>query len=111
MDYEQVINVLAMEKSMCEEELRATKSKLKLYDRSYLCNVIILAENASCKANATLAANACCSSLQQSKCLFQMLVSNACCKAKKMRQMQLQMLAANASKLSIHWLLQLQANG
>ncbi|GKD25281.1 hypothetical protein Tco_1231495, partial [Tanacetum coccineum] len=27
MDYEQVINVLAMEKSMCEEELRATKIK------------------------------------------------------------------------------------
>ncbi|GJR85171.1 hypothetical protein Tco_0209182 [Tanacetum coccineum] len=35
MDYEQVINVLAMEKSMCEEELRATKSKLKLYDRLF----------------------------------------------------------------------------
>ncbi|GJW17221.1 hypothetical protein Tco_0024657 [Tanacetum coccineum] len=34
MDYEQVINVLAREKSMCEEELRATKSKLKLYDSS-----------------------------------------------------------------------------
>ncbi|GJW11560.1 hypothetical protein Tco_1577387 [Tanacetum coccineum] len=34
MDYEQVVNVLAMEKSMCEEELRATKSKLKLHDRS-----------------------------------------------------------------------------
>ncbi|GJX33997.1 calcium-binding EF-hand family protein [Tanacetum coccineum] len=32
MDYEQVINVLAMEKSTCEEELRATKSKLKLHD-------------------------------------------------------------------------------
>ncbi|GKC91536.1 hypothetical protein Tco_1152185 [Tanacetum coccineum] len=36
MDYEQVINVLAREKSMCEEELRATKSKLKLYDRLFL---------------------------------------------------------------------------
>ncbi|GJW01912.1 hypothetical protein Tco_1560768 [Tanacetum coccineum] len=35
MDYEQVINVLAMEKSMCEEESRATKSKLKLYDRLF----------------------------------------------------------------------------
>nr|GEU99758.1 hypothetical protein [Tanacetum cinerariifolium] len=35
MDYEQVINVLAMEKSMCEEELRAIKSKLKLYDRLF----------------------------------------------------------------------------
>nr|GEV22774.1 hypothetical protein [Tanacetum cinerariifolium] len=35
MDYEQVINVLAIEKSMCEEELRATKSKHKLYDRLF----------------------------------------------------------------------------
>ncbi|GJW46805.1 hypothetical protein Tco_0078451 [Tanacetum coccineum] len=35
MDYEQVINVLAMEKSMCEEELRATKSKLKFVDRLF----------------------------------------------------------------------------
>nr|GEV35264.1 RNA-directed DNA polymerase, eukaryota [Tanacetum cinerariifolium] len=34
MDYEQVINVLAMEKSRLEEELRATKLKIKLYDRS-----------------------------------------------------------------------------
>ncbi|GKE33734.1 hypothetical protein Tco_1453056 [Tanacetum coccineum] len=35
MDYEQVINVLAMEKSMYEEELGATKSKLKLYNRLF----------------------------------------------------------------------------
>ncbi|GKA82507.1 hypothetical protein Tco_0789255 [Tanacetum coccineum] len=35
MDYEQVINVLAREKSMCEEELRATKLKLKWYDRLF----------------------------------------------------------------------------
>ncbi|GJY72631.1 hypothetical protein Tco_0476334 [Tanacetum coccineum] len=33
VDYEQFIEVLAMDKSMLEEELRATKSKLKLYDR------------------------------------------------------------------------------
>nr|GEU34706.1 tyrosine--tRNA ligase 1, cytoplasmic-like [Tanacetum cinerariifolium] len=33
VDYEQLINVLAMDKSRLEEELRATKSKLKLYDR------------------------------------------------------------------------------
>ncbi|GJZ26836.1 hypothetical protein Tco_0571089 [Tanacetum coccineum] len=39
MDYEQVINVLAREKSMCEEELRATKSKLKLYDSLKGCLV------------------------------------------------------------------------
>ncbi|GJU09952.1 hypothetical protein Tco_1132348 [Tanacetum coccineum] len=41
MNYEQVINVLAMEKSMCEEELRATKSKLKLYD-SLGCKIKVL---------------------------------------------------------------------
>nr|GFA06291.1 hypothetical protein [Tanacetum cinerariifolium] len=35
VDYEQVINVLAMEKSRLEEELRATKSKQKLYDRLF----------------------------------------------------------------------------
>ncbi|GKC52600.1 hypothetical protein Tco_1075345 [Tanacetum coccineum] len=34
VDYEQFIEVLAMDKSMLEEELRATKSKLKLYDRN-----------------------------------------------------------------------------
>ncbi|GJR73198.1 hypothetical protein Tco_1174484 [Tanacetum coccineum] len=33
VDYEQLINVLAMDKARLEEELRATKSKLKLYDR------------------------------------------------------------------------------
>nr|GEV65036.1 retrovirus-related Pol polyprotein from transposon TNT 1-94 [Tanacetum cinerariifolium] len=35
MDYEQMINILAMKKSMREEELRATKLKLKLYDRLF----------------------------------------------------------------------------
>ncbi|GJR05403.1 hypothetical protein Tco_0528387 [Tanacetum coccineum] len=39
MDYEQVVNVLAMEKSMCEEELRATKSKLKLCNIRIFVNV------------------------------------------------------------------------
>ncbi|GJY59853.1 hypothetical protein Tco_0459745, partial [Tanacetum coccineum] len=33
MDYEQVVDVLAMDKSMLEEELRAAKLKLQLYDR------------------------------------------------------------------------------
>ncbi|GJW41224.1 hypothetical protein Tco_0067069 [Tanacetum coccineum] len=32
VNYEQVINVLAMDKSRLEEELRATQSKMKLYD-------------------------------------------------------------------------------
>ncbi|GKE42274.1 hypothetical protein Tco_1469558 [Tanacetum coccineum] len=60
VDYEQLINVLAMDKSMLEEELRATKAKLKL---SYLCNnlydlcaqmVTYFAANDSCKADAIL---------------------------------------------------------
>ncbi|GKE36986.1 hypothetical protein Tco_1460391, partial [Tanacetum coccineum] len=41
VDYEQLTDVLAMYKSVLEEELRATKSKLKLYDRCYVCNVRI----------------------------------------------------------------------
>ncbi|GJT71280.1 hypothetical protein Tco_1030566 [Tanacetum coccineum] len=40
VDYEQLINVLAMDKSRLEEELKATKSKLKLYDRCYGSNVM-----------------------------------------------------------------------
>ncbi|GKC12149.1 hypothetical protein Tco_1008931 [Tanacetum coccineum] len=52
VDYEQLIDVLAMDKSMLKEELSATKSKLKLYDsfginanvrcydvNGYVCNV------------------------------------------------------------------------
>ncbi|GJW66922.1 hypothetical protein Tco_0121346 [Tanacetum coccineum] len=35
----QVINVFVMEKSRLEEELRATKSKMKLYDRLYFIMV------------------------------------------------------------------------
>ncbi|GJV39973.1 hypothetical protein Tco_1418413 [Tanacetum coccineum] len=41
VDYEQVINVLAMDKSRLEEELRATQSKMKLYDRCYGNNVMV----------------------------------------------------------------------
>ncbi|GJU02836.1 hypothetical protein Tco_1113174, partial [Tanacetum coccineum] len=60
MDYEQVINVLAMEKSRLEEELRVTKSKLKLYDRYLLKRQV---------AKQMQDANACCKCLQQSKYL------------------------------------------
>ncbi|GJS09981.1 hypothetical protein Tco_0366777 [Tanacetum coccineum] len=35
MDYEQLIDVLAMNKSKLEEELRAAKSKMKLYDKLF----------------------------------------------------------------------------
>ncbi|GJT86158.1 hypothetical protein Tco_1067875 [Tanacetum coccineum] len=107
MNYEQVINVLAMEKSVCEEELRATKSKLKLYDRLFfimlgffsvvcvgfgmlivmydLCAQMVRYLLKMQVAKQMQDANACCSSLQQSK-------ANA----------------ANASKLTIHWVSNLQ---
>ncbi|GKF60862.1 hypothetical protein Tco_0177648, partial [Tanacetum coccineum] len=62
VDYEQVVNVLAMDKSILEEELRATKSKMKLY----LLQMQV--------AKQMQAINACC------KCLLQMLTANACCK-------------------------------
>ncbi|GJS55235.1 hypothetical protein Tco_0628597 [Tanacetum coccineum] len=71
VDYEQLINVLAMDKSRLEDELKATKSKLKLYDS---CKCLLA--NASCKC---LLANAS-GKLQE---------ANASCKCKK--------IAANAS--------------
>ncbi|GKE20501.1 hypothetical protein Tco_1432013 [Tanacetum coccineum] len=78
VNYEQLINVLAMNKSMLEEELRATKSKLKLYDRLFF--IMLDSLSVVCVG-------------------FGMLIDN-CCKCKlqikcKM-QMQLQMLAAKA---------------
>ncbi|GJX82936.1 hypothetical protein Tco_0332417 [Tanacetum coccineum] len=92
MDYEQVINVLAMKKSRLEEELRATKSKLKLYDMlffimlgsfSVVCvrfgMLIVLMYDLCAQmvryllkmqvAKQMQDVNACCSSLQQSKYL------------------------------------------
>ncbi|GJV41491.1 hypothetical protein Tco_1419931 [Tanacetum coccineum] len=35
VDYEELINVLAMDKSRLEEELRVTQTKMKLYDRLF----------------------------------------------------------------------------
>nr|GEU87858.1 hypothetical protein [Tanacetum cinerariifolium] len=35
VDYQQLVDVLALDKLMLEEELSATKSKLKLYDRLF----------------------------------------------------------------------------
>ncbi|GJV86792.1 hypothetical protein Tco_1530730 [Tanacetum coccineum] len=104
MNYEQVINVLAMEKSMCEEELRATKSKLKLYDSQFYHGFLLLDKvnpldliwikcllaNASCKC---LLANA------SYKCKLQMQATNARCKCKMQMEAAnacLQMQAANA---------------
>ncbi|GJS01000.1 hypothetical protein Tco_0317508 [Tanacetum coccineum] len=72
LDYEQVIDVLAMDKSVLEEELRAAKSKLKLYDSAKL------SETPKCYANA--------------ECAKQMQAANgyanACCKCKWTTEMQ-----------------------
>ncbi|GJY26788.1 hypothetical protein Tco_0401514 [Tanacetum coccineum] len=96
MNYEQVINVLAMEKSRLEEELRATKSKLKLYDRCYGSNVQgKQPSNARCKCKMQMQdANATC------KCKLQMQLVNASCKcllANARCKCKLQMQVANAS--------------
>ncbi|GKB81586.1 hypothetical protein Tco_0948481 [Tanacetum coccineum] len=72
VDYEQVINVLAMDKSMLEEELRATNSKLKLYDRCYVSNVMILAANTTANAK------------QMLQMQLQMLAANATANVKQM---------------------------
>ncbi|GKE83229.1 hypothetical protein Tco_1553229, partial [Tanacetum coccineum] len=95
MNYEQVINVLAMEKSMCEEELRATKSKLKLYDR--VSNLRMQDANARficLLANACLQKQAgkqpsnarCKCKIQMLACKCKMQDANASCKC--MMQMQ-----------------------
>ncbi|GKE06483.1 hypothetical protein Tco_1398501 [Tanacetum coccineum] len=99
VDYEQLINVFAMDKSMLKEELRATKSKLKSYDRLFFIMLgsfsvvcagfgMLIATNACSKANATCKANACYK--VKCKCNLQILVTNACCKC------NLQMQVANA---------------
>ncbi|GKA58671.1 hypothetical protein Tco_0757984 [Tanacetum coccineum] len=98
MDYEQVINVLAREKSMCEEELRATKSKRKLCDRLFFImletfSVVCVGFGMPVAANVSykcLLANASC----KYRCKLQMQDANASCKFKCKLQMQMQ--AANA---------------
>ncbi|GKE21009.1 hypothetical protein Tco_1432521 [Tanacetum coccineum] len=84
MDYEQVINVLAMEKSICEEELRATNSKLKLYDRCKYKMQMQALQMLACK----LQMLACKCLLVSCKCLL----ANASCKC----------LPANASCKCLH---------
>ncbi|GKD48942.1 hypothetical protein Tco_1277918 [Tanacetum coccineum] len=124
MDYEQVINVLAMEKSRLEEELSVTKSKLKLHDRYLLkrqvakqmqdanacskantCSKCLLQQLASKQillaAKQILVANGCCSSLQKSKFLLQRKVNaanenaNSCCKCNQINNI---LVVAMASK-------------
>ncbi|GKA66940.1 hypothetical protein Tco_0766748 [Tanacetum coccineum] len=116
VNYEKLIGVLAMDKSMLEEELRATKSKLKLYDRM-VCNCSWLSleckwklqmqmqaanANPSCKWKLQMeAANGSCKC--KCKCVLQiqmqngmkMQAANAFCKCKCKLQMKMQ--AANAS--------------
>ncbi|GJV25716.1 hypothetical protein Tco_1378411 [Tanacetum coccineum] len=90
VNYEQVVNVLAMDKSMLEEELRATESKMKLYllkcKLQSKCKLQMLVANACFKCLLQMLAakqrkcncKCCkCNSLQQSKCLLQMLVASA----------------------------------
>ncbi|GJW97897.1 hypothetical protein Tco_0179705 [Tanacetum coccineum] len=76
MDYEQVINVLAMKNSMCEEELRATKSKLKLYDRLFF--IMLGTFSRVCVGFGMLAAANACLQMLACKCKLQMQDANAC---------------------------------
>ncbi|GKB92700.1 hypothetical protein Tco_0964972 [Tanacetum coccineum] len=110
-DYEQVINVLAREKSMCKEELRATKSKLKLYDslKGCLVNKYFNLQMQACKCKLQMqAVNACCKCLLANTCLqmqaenacLQMQVANERCKCMLACKCKLQMKDANACLLA-----------
>ncbi|GJX40972.1 hypothetical protein Tco_0255962 [Tanacetum coccineum] len=105
MDYEQVINVLAREKSMCEEELRATKSKLKLYDRlffimletfSVVCvgfGMLVVVQEMGKLQMQMQAANSNANADASCKCLL----ANSSCKCKCKLQIQMQASNENAS--------------
>ncbi|GKE05623.1 hypothetical protein Tco_1397641 [Tanacetum coccineum] len=121
VDYEQLTDVLAMYKSVLEEELRATKSKLKLYDRCYVCNVRIFVNvkfGMQMKYKCRMCKMVCkCSWLSFGmqivcKCKLQIQIqainvicklqmqsanANASCKCKYRLQMQMQAANANAS--------------
>ncbi|GJV35805.1 hypothetical protein Tco_1408282 [Tanacetum coccineum] len=90
MDYEQVIYVLAMEKLMCEEELRATKSKMKLYDMLFF--IMLGSFSVVCVGFGMLIGK------QPTNACLQMQDANASCKCKM--QLQAKMQAANASKFA-----------
>ncbi|GJX03926.1 hypothetical protein Tco_0189842 [Tanacetum coccineum] len=110
-DYEQLINVLAMDKSRLEEELRATKSQLKLYDRCYGSNVNELQMQAaivSCKCKLQmLACNL--QMLATYKCL-QMQSANACLQTGTSCKFKLQLQDANACLQPANACLQMQAS-
>ncbi|GJW82871.1 hypothetical protein Tco_0156016 [Tanacetum coccineum] len=83
VDYEQLINVLAIDKSRLKKELKATKSKLKLYDRCYGSNVMCYVWNANASFNYKLQA-------AFASCKCKQMDANASCK--------LHLHAASASK-------------
>ncbi|GKD00338.1 hypothetical protein Tco_1170612 [Tanacetum coccineum] len=88
--------------SRLEEELKATKSKLKLYDRCYGSNVMvyILLLCLECKCKCKLQMLACNLQMLACKCKLQLQEANASCKYKQMGKQP-----ANAS---CNWKLQLQ---
>ncbi|GJW32637.1 hypothetical protein Tco_0052669 [Tanacetum coccineum] len=79
VDYEELINVLAMDKSRLEEELRVTKTKMKLYES-------LVAANASkwvskCKQMGKQPANASCNCKHVNascNCKLHLQTANAC---------------------------------
>nr|GFC53148.1 hypothetical protein [Tanacetum cinerariifolium] len=83
LDYEQMIDVLAMDKLVSKEELRAAKSKLKLYDSvmqmqngmQTVPNNPKLLDSRNCKWLEMLDANASCKC--RCKCKLQMQPANA----------------------------------
>ncbi|GKC32388.1 hypothetical protein Tco_1039682 [Tanacetum coccineum] len=83
VDYEQLINVLAMDKSRLEEELRATQSKMKLYDSVMFGMQMVKFGCCKCKqiVNTLVAASASkwVSNLQMlaCKCKLQLQAANA----------------------------------
>ncbi|GKD77696.1 hypothetical protein Tco_1340317 [Tanacetum coccineum] len=87
----QVINVLVVENSRLEEELRATKSKLKLYDSLPIC---LQPANAFFQlANAFLQPTTCKCKVQMLACKLQMQDNLQMLACKLQMQANLQMLA------------------
>ncbi|GKD54116.1 hypothetical protein Tco_1287503, partial [Tanacetum coccineum] len=111
MDYEQVINVLAMKKSMCEEELRATKSKLKLYDSLKGCLVMSFIKYFNLK----MIACKCKMQMLACKCKLQIQDANASSANACLQAASCKCLPANASykcklqMLACKFMLQMQA--
>ncbi|GKB51112.1 hypothetical protein Tco_0901865 [Tanacetum coccineum] len=100
VDYEQLINVLAMDTSRLEEELKATKSKLKLYDRCYGSNLQLEDAIVRCKCKLQLHVENACLQMQASiaSCKLQEANASFNCKLQIVRsKCKLQLQDANAS--------------